>query len=133
MKRKRGLHFGREKKKVNIPIVKEVVSWVIEIVIVLVIAFVFVYYIGLRTSVVGQSMAPVLENKQEILVNRFIYSLTSPKFTSMENCLRKKESVPRFWTQVWRRKKFFWEKTSISCWEITATTAKTAGMPISAA
>ncbi len=79
MKRKRGLHFGREKKKVNIPIVKEVVSWVIEIVIVLVIAFVFVYYIGLRTSVVGQSMAPVLENKQEILVNRFIYSLTSPK------------------------------------------------------
>lgn len=77
--RRSGLHFGREKKKVNIPVVKEVLTWIIEIAIVLVIAFVFVYYIGLRTSVVGQSMAPTLENKQEILVNRFIYSVSNPK------------------------------------------------------
>ncbi len=79
MRRKSGLHFGREKKKVNIPIIKEVVTWIIEIAIVLGIAFVFVYYIGLRTSVVGQSMMPVLTNKQEILINRFIYLLTDPK------------------------------------------------------
>lgn len=79
MKRRNGLHFGHEKKKVNVPIVKEVAAWVVEIIIVLVIAFVFVYFIGLRTSVVGQSMAPTLENKQEILVNRFLYLLTDPK------------------------------------------------------
>lgn len=79
MRRKNGLHFGHEKKKVNVPIIKEVITWVIEIVIVLAIAFVFVYFIGLRTSVVGQSMAPTLENKQEILVNRFVYSITNPK------------------------------------------------------
>ncbi len=79
MRRKNGLHFGREKKKVNIPIVKEVISWIAEIVIILVIAFVFVYYIGLRTSVVGQSMSPTLENRQEILVNRFLYSIADPK------------------------------------------------------
>lgn len=77
--RKSGLHFGREKKKVNMPVVREVFTWIIEIAIVLAIAFVFVYYIGLRTSVVGQSMAPTLENKQEILVNRFIYSVSNPK------------------------------------------------------
>lgn len=77
--RKSGLHFGKEKKKVNVPIVKEVVTWMIEIAIVLVIAFVFVYYIGFRTSVVGNSMSPTLENRQEILVNRFIYSVTNPK------------------------------------------------------
>lgn len=77
--RRSGLHFGREKKKVNIPIVKEVITWIVEIAIVLVIAFVFVYYIGLRTSVVGSSMAPTLENKQEILVNRFIYLVSDPK------------------------------------------------------
>ena len=77
--RKSGLHFGKEKKKVNVPIVKEVVTWMIEIAIVLVIAFVFVYYIGFRTSVVGSSMSPTLENRQEILVNRFIYSVTNPK------------------------------------------------------
>ena len=79
MRRKNGLHFGREKKKVNIPIVKEVITWIVEIAIVLAIAFVFVYYIGLRTSVVGPSMTPTLENKQEILVNRFIYSVSNPK------------------------------------------------------
>lgn len=79
MRRRGGLHFGHEKKKVNVPIVKEVIGWILEIAIVLGIAFVFVYFIGLRTSVVGQSMAPTLENKQEILVNRFIYSVTEPK------------------------------------------------------
>ena len=79
MRRKSGLHFGKEKKKVNIPIVKEVITWIVEILIVLAIAFVFVCYIGLRTSVVGQSMSPTLENRQEILVNRFIYSITNPK------------------------------------------------------
>ena len=79
MRRKNGLHFGREKKKVNIPIIKEVITWVVEIAIVLGIAFVFVYYIGMRTSVVGQSMTPVLKNNQEILINRFVYLLTDPK------------------------------------------------------
>lgn len=77
--RRSGLHFGHEKKKINVSVVKEIVSWVIEIVLVLVIAFVLVYYIGLRTSVVGQSMAPTLENNQEILINRFVYSVTKPK------------------------------------------------------
>ena len=77
--KKSGLHFGKEKKKVNIPIVKEVITWIVEILIVLAIAFLFVCYIGLRTSVVCQSMSPTLENRQEILVNRFIYSITNPK------------------------------------------------------
>lgn len=77
--RRRGLHFGREKKKINVPIVKEVMAWVLESALVLGIAFVLVYYIGFRTSVVGQSMAPTLENRQEILINRFVYSVTNPK------------------------------------------------------
>ena len=79
MRRRHGLHFGRKEKKVNIPVIREVISWAVEILIVLVIAFVFVYYIGMRTSVVGQSMSPTLESRQEILVNRFLYSLSDPK------------------------------------------------------
>lgn len=78
-RRKSGLNFGRRKKKVNMSIVKEVLSWVAEIAITLVIAFTFVYFIGLRTSVVGQSMADTLSNGDEILVNRFIYKVTDPK------------------------------------------------------
>ena len=80
MRRKRsGLNFGRRKKKVNMTIVKEILSWTVEIMITLVIAFTFVYFIGLRTSVVGQSMSETLESGDEILVNRFIYKVSDPK------------------------------------------------------
>ena len=78
-RRRSGLNFGRRKKKVNMTIVKEILSWTVEILITLVIAFTFVYFIGLRTSVVGQSMSETLESGDEILVNRFIYKVSDPK------------------------------------------------------
>lgn len=77
--RKSGLNFGKRKAKINISLIKEIFTWVIELVIVLAVAFVLVYFIGLRTSVVGQSMSETLENEDEILVNRFIYKITQPK------------------------------------------------------
>lgn len=58
---------------------REVLAWTVEILITLMIAFTLVYFIGLRTSVVGQSMAETLENGDEILVDRFIYKVTNPK------------------------------------------------------
>lgn len=75
----KGLNFGKHRKKLNMPLVKEVLTWVVEIAIVLIIAFVFVYFIGHRTTVVGQSMNPSLENGEGILVNRFVYKVTDPK------------------------------------------------------
>ena len=51
----------------------------IEILLAIVLAFTFVYFIGLRTSVVGQSMSPTLVSGDEILVNRFVYKVTDPK------------------------------------------------------
>lgn len=74
-----GLNFGRQKKKINLPLVKEVITWAVEIAIVLVVAFVLVYFIGLRTSVVGQSMTPTLDSGDQILVNRFVYKVSQPK------------------------------------------------------
>lgn len=74
-----GLNFARRKKKINMVAVKEVSVWVVEIAITLLLAFTFVYFIGLRTSVVGQSMAETLSGGDEILVNRFIYKVTNPK------------------------------------------------------
>lgn len=71
--------FRKKKEKVNMTIVKEILSWTVEILITLVIAFTFVYFIGLRTSVVGQSMSETLESGDEILVNRFIYKVSDPK------------------------------------------------------
>lgn len=78
-RRRGGLNFNRRKKKVNIGIVKEVLAWSFEIAMAILLAFTFVYFIGLRTSVVGQSMAGTLNGGDEILVNRFIYKVTDPK------------------------------------------------------
>ena len=68
-------------------IVKEILSWTVEILITLVIAFTFVYFIGLRTSVVGQSMSETLESGDEILVNRIQSRMTLLCFfqTGMKN------------------------------------------------
>jgi signal peptidase I len=75
-KRRKGtLNFGRRKKKINIAIVKEVAVWTVEILLAVMLAFTFVYFAGLRTSVVGQSMSGTLEGGDEILVNRFIYTV----------------------------------------------------------
>ena len=78
-RRRSGPNFGRHKKKVNMAVVKEVLVWTVEILITLMVAFTFVYFIGLRTSVVGQSMADTLNGGDEILVNRFVYKVTNPK------------------------------------------------------
>lgn len=60
-------------------VVKEVLTWTVEIALTLLLAFTFVYFVGLRTSVVGQSMAETLNSGDEILVNRFVYKVTNPK------------------------------------------------------
>lgn len=60
-------------------VVKEVCVWAAEIAITLMLAFTAVYFVGLRTSVVGQSMAETLNGGEEILVNRFIYKVTNPE------------------------------------------------------
>lgn len=78
-RRRGGLNFSRQKRKVNMAIVKEVMTWTVEILITLLLAFTCVYFIGLRTSVVGQSMAKTLNSGDEILVNRFVYKVTNPK------------------------------------------------------
>ena len=78
-RRRSGLNFGRQKKKVNMSVVKEVCVWIIEIAITLLVAFTLVYFVGLRTSVVGQSMAETLNGGDEILVNRFISKVTDPR------------------------------------------------------
>ena len=43
------------------------------------LAFVLMFCFGMRTTVIGVSMEPSLYNGQHILVNRFVYKLSSPK------------------------------------------------------
>lgn len=78
-RRNSGLNFRKRRRKINIPLLKEILFWVVEIAIVIAIAYVMVSFFGHRTSVVGQAMETTLGNGEQILVNEFVYKLTSPK------------------------------------------------------
>ena len=79
MKRRNGLNFSRRRRKFNMPLFKEVMSWVIGCAIVIFIAYTLVTFFGCRTTVVGNAMNDTLTNEEQILVNRFIYNVSSPK------------------------------------------------------
>lgn len=74
-----GLQFGREKKKLNVPLIKEILIFAAEVVIVLAIAFVFVHYLGMRTRVIGNAMEETFTDGDQVLVDKFVYFLASPK------------------------------------------------------
>ena len=78
----RGLKFRRRRRRRNkfrIEMLRPVAVWAGKIAIVCLFAFVFVWYFGQRVAVVGDSMNPVLENGDVVLVNRIVYDATSPK------------------------------------------------------
>lgn len=79
MKKNRGLSFYRRRKKVNMSIVTEIVTIIAGMIAAVFLAFVLVYFAGIRTSVIGVSMEPELFNGQEVLINRFAYKLSTPK------------------------------------------------------
>lgn len=54
-------------------------AWAFKIGVVFLFAFVAVWYFGQRVSTVGDSMKPVLENGDVVLVNRIVYNATTPK------------------------------------------------------
>ncbi len=79
MARSNGLSFYRRRKRISSAIVKEVFSWIFGIVVAVFLACVANFFFGMTTSVVGVSMENTLYNGQEIFINRFLYSLSTPK------------------------------------------------------
>ena len=78
-KRNRGLHFYKRRKTISVGLLREIGSWVFFFVLAVLIAFVFVYSAGLKTSVIGASMEPCLYNGQSVLINKISYSFGEPK------------------------------------------------------
>lgn len=74
-----GLNFRRKRRKMKISTAKSAAAWVIEVIIVLLLAFVLVYCAGMKVTVVGNSMEPAISDGSQILVNRFIYNIKTPK------------------------------------------------------
>ena len=74
-----GLNFRRRRRKMKISTAKGILLWIVEIFIVLLLAFVLVYCAGMRVSVVGNSMESTLSDGSVVLVNRFVYNIKEPK------------------------------------------------------
>ncbi|MCD8332829.1 MAG: signal peptidase I [Clostridiales bacterium] len=77
--RSKGLGFRRHRKKISVSAVKNVFVFAAKIAIVLFIAFVLVFCMGMRVTVAGSSMESTLSDGENVFVNRIIYSFSNPK------------------------------------------------------
>ena len=78
-RRSSGLSFYREKKKINIGLLKEIAVWAAEIALTIAAAVIMVFFFGFRVTVIGPSMSPTLNGGEKVLVNRFVYKLFEPR------------------------------------------------------
>ena len=91
MKKRKKPHSRRKKRNVrkkkfqgfkihlSVSAVTSVLKWIFKIALTCLLAFVAVWYFGQRVSTVGDSMKPVLQNGDVVLVNRIVYNATTPK------------------------------------------------------
>ncbi|MCX4322144.1 MAG: signal peptidase I [Lachnospiraceae bacterium] len=79
MARRKGLTFYQKKKRLDPRLLKDGVELLVGGAVAVFLAFVLVFSIGMRTSVIGDSMEPALHNGQEILMNRILYRISTPK------------------------------------------------------
>lgn len=77
-RRRKGLHFYAEEKKINKKLLGDIGYYVFWALAMIFLAFAFVYLFGIRTGVIGESMEPTLYNGQEILIDRFSYYFVDP-------------------------------------------------------
>lgn len=69
----------KQKRKFNIKLFYEILSWFSIVLVAVFLAYVVVQFFGIKTSMVGNSMEPVIYNGQEVLINRVAYNMSSPK------------------------------------------------------
>lgn len=59
--------------------VKKIALWTFQIVVTVLIAFVFVWYFGVHVTSMDNGMNPQVRNQQTVLVNRVVYNAARPK------------------------------------------------------
>lgn len=69
----------KQKKKFNMKLFYEIISWIAGIVLAAFLALVVVMFFGIKTTMVGTSMEPVINSGQTVLINRVAYNMSSPK------------------------------------------------------
>lgn len=69
----------RQKKVRKKSILKEVVSWIIYLFVVIGAVYLLVHYVGERTQVRGDSMYPTLSDGDNLIVDKLTYRFSDPK------------------------------------------------------
>lgn len=77
MARKKGLTFYEKEKKISKATIKEILWMIFYSFAAVLLAFVLVFSVGMKVSMIGVSMEPGLYNGQEVLVNRLVYRFSS--------------------------------------------------------
>lgn len=77
-KDRRGLSFYQKNSKVNKKLFTTIGEFIFLAFAAGLLAFVFVFCFGIKTSVIGSSMEPTLYSSEEIFINRFVYFMSDP-------------------------------------------------------
>lgn len=73
------LSYINHEKSFNVNILYQVLQWVFLVFIAVFLGIAVIYAFGIRASVVGDSMEPVLSNGQKVLINKIAYQFSAPK------------------------------------------------------
>ncbi len=77
-RRNGGLSFYEKKKTISHNQIAQVIYWIAVAAGAIVLAWVTVFSLGMKTVMIGDSMSPRLVNGQEVLIDRVSYSLFEP-------------------------------------------------------
>jgi len=78
-KKQKGLNFYQHEKKIDALVFKKIFEVIASTLVTVFLAFALTYILGGRTGIIGDSMAPKLNASDQVLINRFIYKVSSPK------------------------------------------------------
>ncbi|WP_310603602.1 signal peptidase I [Anaerosporobacter sp.] len=67
--------ISKKRKK----IIKEIIIWVVEIILVILLAYLLVEYAIEKTTVVGESMETTLQENDKVIINKLAYRFSKPK------------------------------------------------------
>lgn len=79
MAKYKGLTFADNKRRLSKDIIRDILVTLFYSFAAMLFGIMLVISIGMRVSNIGNSMHPTLENGQVILVDRFLFKLSSPK------------------------------------------------------
>lgn len=79
MAKQKGLSFYKKENKINAQLFRKIFEVIISTILVIFLAFALTYVFGGRTGIIGDSMEPGLHASDQVLINRLVYMVSSPK------------------------------------------------------